>query len=133
MSTSLRKLYLYTVKPFSEWLGLNKIVKNDAGLVFPFFPFQCIVGVSVAMFLMSRVTALRSYVACWIWILPGCWLTLLCTTSGWNRLFLSSRPSDKQVQFVSTLPFLTSVFYALGCWFVLRRLDARDQHVSSSA
>ena len=93
-------------------------------LTLPFFPFQSLVGL-LSGFLIFVVDGKfgRSREARSAWILPVGWFLLLflawsphsvLTESRWQHFFLSILGDSKKEQFVTTLPLLTSIAYALG-------------------
>jgi hypothetical protein len=89
-------------------------LRREEVLVLPFFPLQ-----NISAFLLGvTLTRMRSEfakatVARWIWIIPLIWLLFVIvvhqTPAGWSMFSLPF-----QLRIISVLPFMESVFYALG-------------------
>jgi hypothetical protein len=114
----------YVLKPILYPFFSPTILDHDMPLTLPFFPFQSLVGL-LSGFLIFVVDGKfgGSREARSAWILPVGWFLLLflawsphsvLTESRWQHFFLSILGDSKKEQFVTTLPLLTSIAYALG-------------------
>jgi hypothetical protein len=113
----LSTLMFYATKPLLALLHVHQLIDHDVGLTIPFFPYQCIVGLCMGFWISKRFESARKCVVRWVWLVPGTWFMLLCAGSSspcWQHLVWSMAPWDKRIQLISTLPFLTSLCYALG-------------------
>lgn len=110
-------LMFYAIKPVLTRLHLDVLVNHDFGLVLPLFPYQCMVAFCVGFWITRKFEFARTIAVRWVWVIPAIWFVLLCagsSSSCWQHFVWSMDPRDKRVQLLSTLPFLTSMCYALG-------------------
>jgi hypothetical protein len=93
-------------------------------LTWPLFPFQvsvCALGGLVVA--RKRGPFWEHRIAEWVWIAPALWLMLFLLSYGqssslgetrWQHFFWSETDAVRRMQISTTLPFVTSVAYALG-------------------
>jgi len=121
----------FLFKPiFSLFVSRTSSALNLA-LRFQLFPLQTAFG-----FVAGYASSLKQNAfaqdrsARYVWIIPTVWFMLfflswspasILLESRWDHFFWSDLPESKRLQLVTTLPFLTSVAYALGSYAGIRR------------
>ena len=102
----------------------SRAPSTDTVLWCRFFPFQALVAFACSWYLArrgGRVGAAR--IVRLLWIIPCVWLLFLIVAwhpqsslSGnlWQHFFWSRSREALRIQIVSTLPFITTLAYALG-------------------
>jgi hypothetical protein len=117
-------ILFYVLKPILSPFISPASLGHDIPLTLPFFPFQSLVGfLSGFLVFVFDGKFGRSREARSAWIIPAGWFLLLflawtphsvLTESRWEHFFWGSLGDSKKEQFVTTLPLLTSIAYALG-------------------
>jgi hypothetical protein len=103
----------------------------------PLFPLQAVLGFVVGYVWASKQNAFgQDKSARYVWIIPTVWFMLffiswphasVLAESRWDHFLWSNAPDSKQLQLVTTLPFLSSITYALGSRCAARPLWGRGR------
>jgi hypothetical protein len=114
----------YVLKPILSLFMSPVSLAHDIPLTLPFFPFQSLVGLlSGFLVFLGGGNFGRRREARAAWIIPAGWFLLLflawsphsvLTESRWEHFLWGSLGDSKKEQFVTTLPLVTSITYALG-------------------
>jgi hypothetical protein len=124
-------ILFYILKPVLSPFVAPAILRQDAPLTLPFFPFQSLVGLATGYLMaVKRGEFGKSRAARLVWIVPAVWFLLLFSAWGSQSVLAESRlehffwgsiGSSKKDQFLTTLPLLTSVAYAVGNYLGCKR------------
>ncbi len=116
---------LHMISPlFSYLFPAWQIFTGDALLVVPLFPLQTLAGFGTGFILATKQNEFGKHVsAMFVWIIPTIWFAILLLAwtphsvfveSRWQHFIWSNEYASKKNQLGTTLPFMTSVAYAVG-------------------
>lgn len=128
-------ILFYGFKPILSPFLSPFALRHDLPLMIPFFPIQSIVALVVGFSIARKKGQFwRHGSAQWVWTVATLWLLLnlalyqpssVMMESRWRHFFWSPLLESRRVQMGTTLFFMMSVTYGLGC-FISRRLGDAD-------
>jgi hypothetical protein len=129
-------ILFYVLKPILSLFMSPVSLRHDVPLTLAFFPFQSLVGLlgGFIMFVGGGNFGRRREARA-AWIIPAGWFLLLflawsphsvLAESRWEHFLWGSLGDSKKEQFVTTLPLVTSITYALGNYLADKYKPNRD-------